>query len=103
MRSLFVMMQISIKLFIGYHYLHSVMQGSVVLLPAGVLVFEQVYDTFLEKLRAKAEPESRCWQRQDLGPVVSENQRQGILRDISNAILEGGKVECGGVAANSQV
>lgn len=67
-----------------------------------VLVFEQVYDTFLEKLIAKAEGLNLgVGKDSDLGPVVSEKQRQSILDDISNAIAEGGKVECGGVAATS--
>jgi acyl-CoA reductase-like NAD-dependent aldehyde dehydrogenase len=64
-----------------------------------VLVFENVYEAFRDKLVAKARSlklgvNAGC----DLGPVVNKRQHQNILAAIQAARAEGGRVLCGGGA-----
>ncbi|SDM88326.1 aldehyde dehydrogenase (NAD+) [Daejeonella rubra] len=61
-----------------------------------IIVFEQVYDEFVNKLVAKAKSlklgiDDDC----DLGPVINERQFNNILTAIKNAVFQGGKVLCG--------
>lgn len=62
-----------------------------------ILVFKSIYDTFRDKLVAKAQSlklgvSAGC----DLGPVINKRQQQKILAAIETARAEGGKVLCGG-------
>lgn len=64
-----------------------------------IIVLQAVYESFRDKLVAKARSlklgvEPGC----DLGPVVNKRQQLSILEAIKNAVNEGGKVLCGGVA-----
>ena len=67
-----------------------------------ILVFKSVYDTFRDKLVAKARSlklgvNTGC----NLGPVINQRQQQAILATIETAEAEGGKILCGGVAPTS--
>lgn len=67
-----------------------------------ILVFKSVYDTFRDKLVAKARSlklgvNTGC----NLGPVINQRQQQAILAAIETAEAEGGKILCGGVAPTS--
>ena len=62
-----------------------------------LIVFEEVYDVFLEKLTNKANSlklgiDESC----DLGPVINKKQFENILKNIEIAVKEGGKIICGG-------
>lgn len=64
-----------------------------------ILVFQSVYDSFRDRLVAKARGlrlgvAAGC----DLGPVVSRRQQQSILAAIETARTQGGRVLCGGAA-----
>ena len=64
-----------------------------------ILVFNNVYDAFREKLVAKTLSlklgvSADC----DLGPVVSKKQQKNILSAIETAKAQGGRVLCGGGA-----
>ena len=62
-----------------------------------LIVFDEVYDIFLEKLAKKANSlklgiNENC----DLGPVINKKQFDNILKNIEIAVKEGGKIICGG-------
>ena len=62
-----------------------------------IIVFENIYDEFVDKLVAKAKSltlgiADGC----DLGPVVNKRQYTNILRMIKNAKESGGIILCGG-------
>jgi len=64
-----------------------------------IIVFESVYETFRDRLVARARSlklgvEAGC----DLGPVINRRQQQAIIAAIENARREGGRVLCGGGA-----
>lgn len=64
-----------------------------------IIVFKDVYESFRDKLVAKAQSlrlgvSIGC----DLGPVVNKRQQQDILSAIETAKAEGGQILCGGVA-----
>jgi acyl-CoA reductase-like NAD-dependent aldehyde dehydrogenase len=64
-----------------------------------ILVFEQIYDAFVERLVAKARSlrlgvEAGC----DLGPVINSSQHSRILAMLDRAKAAGGRVLCGGKA-----
>lgn len=64
-----------------------------------IFVFKGIYDTFRDKLVAKANElklgiGSDC----DLGPVISKLQQENILAAIERAKSEGGRILCGGTA-----
>ena len=64
-----------------------------------IIVFKNVYESFRDKLVAKAQSlklgvSTGC----DLGPVVNKLQQQKILAAIETARAEGGRVLCGGSA-----
>lgn len=67
-----------------------------------ILVFNNVYDAFREKLVAKALSlklgvNADC----DLGPVINKKQQKNILAAIETAKAQGGRVLCGGGAPAS--
>jgi acyl-CoA reductase-like NAD-dependent aldehyde dehydrogenase len=62
-----------------------------------IIVFKKVYESFRDKLVAKAQSlklgvSAGC----DLGPVVNKRQQQNILAAIERAKSDGGTVLCGG-------
>lgn len=62
-----------------------------------IIVFKNVYESFRDKLVARAQSlklgvSAGC----DLGPVVSKRQQQNILAAIDTAKEEGGRILCGG-------
>ncbi len=62
-----------------------------------IIVFKSVFDSFRDKLVAKAQSlklgvDVDC----DLGPVINKHQQQQILAAIDTAVQEGGRVLCGG-------
>ena len=64
-----------------------------------IIVFAKVYETFRDKLVAKAKSlklgvAAGC----DLGPVVNRRQQQAILAALNTAREEGGRTLCGGGA-----
>lgn len=64
-----------------------------------MIVFKSVYETFREKLVAKARSlrlgvAAGC----DLGPVINRRQQQSILDAVQQATSAGGRVLCGGSA-----
>jgi acyl-CoA reductase-like NAD-dependent aldehyde dehydrogenase len=64
-----------------------------------VIVFKNAYESFRDKLVAKAQSlklgvSAGC----DLGPVVNKRQQQNILASIETAKTEGGRILCGGSA-----
>jgi len=64
-----------------------------------IIVFRSVYESFRDKLVAKAQSlklgvSAGC----DLGPVISKRQQQTILSAIETARAQGGRVLCGGLA-----
>ena len=64
-----------------------------------LIVFEAVYETFRDKLVAKAKSlklgvSADC----DLGPVINNRQQKAILAAIETAVSEGGRILCGGTA-----
>lgn len=64
-----------------------------------IIVMDKVYDTFRDKLVAKAQSlklgvTDDC----DLGPVINARQHQNILAAIKEASTQGGKILCGGGA-----
>ena len=63
-----------------------------------ILIFKNIYNEFREKLVAKAKGlklgvSHGC----DLGPVINKRQQKNILAAIEMAMVEGGRVLCGGV------
>ncbi len=69
-----------------------------------LLVFKNIYDTFRDKLVAKAKSlklgvNADC----DLGPVINKKQQQNILAAIDTAKTQGGRVLCGGNAPASSI
>lgn len=68
-----------------------------------ILVFDKVYDVFVDKLVTKAKSlklgiEQGC----DLGPVINARQHSNILAAIGRASKKGGKVLCGGRAPDAE-
>ncbi len=62
-----------------------------------ILIFKNVYESFREKIVAKAnELKVGVGTEDDLGPVINKKQQMGILVAIEKAKSEGGKVLCGG-------
>ena len=64
-----------------------------------IIVFKNVYESFRDKLLAKAQSlklgvSAGC----DLGPVINKRQQQNILAAIDTAKEEGGRILCGGSA-----
>lgn len=64
-----------------------------------IIVFKKVYESFRDRLVAKAQSlklgvSAGC----DLGPVVNKRQQQNILAAIETAKAEGGRILCGGAA-----
>jgi aldehyde dehydrogenase (NAD+) len=62
-----------------------------------ILVFDGIYDRFVERLTAKARSlklgiEDGC----DLGPVINERQHRTIFAAIERARTQGGRILCGG-------
>lgn len=67
-----------------------------------ILVFNNIYDAFRDKLVAKTQGlklgvNADC----DLGPVVNKKQQKNILAAIETAKAQGGRVLCGGGAPTS--
>lgn len=67
-----------------------------------ILIFDKVYDAFVDKLVAKARTlklgiDSDC----DLGPVINSRQRSNILAMIGQAKTAGGRLLCGGKAPDA--
>ena len=67
-----------------------------------ILVFRNIYESFRDKLVAKAVRlrlgvSEGC----DLGPVINKRQQQSILAAIESAKSEGGRILCGGTAPSS--
>ena len=67
-----------------------------------ILVFNNIYDAFRDKLVAKTLSlklgvEADC----DLGPVINKKQQKNILAAIETAKAQGGRVLCGGGAPTS--
>ncbi len=68
-----------------------------------ILIFDNVYDAFVDKLVAKARSlklgiDQDC----DLGPVINARQQSSILAAIGRARTAGGRVLCGGKAPDAQ-
>lgn len=64
-----------------------------------ILVFENVYEEFRDRLVAKAKRlklgvSDDC----DLGPVINRRQQQSILDAVARAVQQGGRILCGGSA-----
>jgi aldehyde dehydrogenase (NAD+) len=62
-----------------------------------IIVFNNIYDTFRDKLVAKTQSlklgvNADC----DLGPVINKKQQENILNAIETAKVQGGRVLCGG-------
>lgn len=68
-----------------------------------ILIFDNTYDAFVDKLIAKARSlklgvDQDC----DIGPVINARQQSNILGAIDRARAAGGKVLCGGKAPDAQ-
>lgn len=64
-----------------------------------IIIFKKVYESFRDKLVAKAQSlKLGVSQGCDLGPVVNKRQQQNILAAIETAKAQGGQVLCGGGA-----
>lgn len=64
-----------------------------------ILVFRDIYESFRDKLVAKASSlKLGVNAGSDLGPVINQRQQQSILAAIDLAKTEGGRVLCGGDA-----
>lgn len=64
-----------------------------------ILVFNNVYNDFRDKLVQKANSlKLGVSAGNDLGPVINKRQHETILAAIEKAKLDGGKVSCGGAA-----
>jgi aldehyde dehydrogenase (NAD+) len=62
-----------------------------------IIVFEKVYNQFIEKLIAKANSlRLGIDETSDLGPLISKNQQNTIQSIIEKTIKIGGRVLCGG-------
>lgn len=64
-----------------------------------IIVFEKVYNQFIEKLIAKANSlRLGIDETSDLGPLISKKQQNTIQSIVDNTIKIGGRVLCGGSA-----
>lgn len=62
-----------------------------------IVVFEKIYDSFLERfVAASSRLRLGPSDDDDLGPVINEPQLTGMLRAVENAVAEGAQIALGG-------
>ena len=69
-----------------------------------IIIFEKVYNSFVEKLIVKANSlKLGIDETSDLGPLIKKEQQMTIQSIIDRAIIRGAKILCGGAPPNKTV